>query len=396
MSQNIGYQSPTGYGRLYAKTYIDGGNILNGTCRIGGLLPEGRQQHLTNGQFLRDAYVGDGPLKLFPSSDLKDCPRGSIYLRSDDEERTVGSGQALIDGLFPPDGTSPPLDSILTWNVKDYAIDYLAMNDRICPMMGYIANLSNAAPDFVRHRKDPATVKMEKEFYKRVGNFSWNSILECLSISRCNDLPLPPGVDEELFTKVFSEVETREAYFLLFNDSWYAKVAMQPAVNELLVKLDAALNGTSDAPRLSVMMAHDSTIIPMLAAIQRQHWDRKWTPYAGMLIMELYKTKAKSHAVRLLFMGQPLRIPECADTLCDIDDFMKAVDFARTPRNCTLPEDVSSLSTWSHHRRFTWSQYASTFILVGLVVLCAYLGIRSRREEKMRRLQGEDRAILLG
>ncbi|KAJ0398180.1 hypothetical protein P43SY_000549 [Pythium insidiosum] len=314
MSQNIGYKSPTGYGRLYAKMYIDGGNLLNGTCRIGGLLPEGRQQHLLNGEFLRDAYVGDGPLKLFSSSDLKDSPRGSIYLRSDDEERTVGSGQALMDGLFPPDESRPSLDSMLTWNVKDYAVDYLAMNDRICPMMGYIANLSNAAPDFVRHRKDPATIKMEKDFYKRVGNFSWNSILECLSISRCNDLPLPPGVDEDLFTKVFSEVETREAYFLLYNDSWYAKVAMQPAVGELLVKLDAALSDAPDAPRLSVMMAHDSTIIPMLAAIQRQHWDRKWTPYAGMLIMELYKTKAKSHAVRLLFMGQPLRIPECADS----------------------------------------------------------------------------------
>jgi len=98
-SQDIGYNEPEkGFGRLYGKAYLDGQNILDGDCVVGGLLPIGRQQHRTNGlyvcnslvtsqgnpselnpctsislihgRFLRDAYIGDGPLKLFPTANL--------------------------------------------------------------------------------------------------------------------------------------------------------------------------------------------------------------------------------------------------------------------------------------------------------------------------------------
>lgn len=51
-SQNIDFpKSSKGYGRLYRKSYLDGLNILDGTCEIGGLLPLGRQQHLLNGEY---------------------------------------------------------------------------------------------------------------------------------------------------------------------------------------------------------------------------------------------------------------------------------------------------------------------------------------------------------
>lgn len=59
------------------------------------------------------------------------------------------------------------------------------------------------------------------------------------------------------------------------------------------------------------LLAHDSTLMPFLSAIQRENWDRTWTPYAGMLILEVYKTKAGSHATRMVFHGEPVIIPEC-------------------------------------------------------------------------------------
>lgn len=62
------------------------------------------------------------------------------------------------------------------------------------------------------------------------------------------------------------------------------------------------------------MLGHDSTIMPFLAALARQNWDQKWTPYAGVLSMELYETKNNSHAVRVIFHGKPVLIPECADS----------------------------------------------------------------------------------
>ncbi|TMW56682.1 hypothetical protein Poli38472_006692 [Pythium oligandrum] len=389
-SQDIGFKSDSGYGRLYGKKYLDYNNILKGSCVVGALLPEGREQHHINGKLLRDAYVGEDDLKLFSSDDLASIPSGAIYLRSDDQERTVGSGQALVDGLFPPDGSNPALDSMLTWHVSDMATDYINSNDRICPLMGFIANESAGSADFQRHINDPATVKVEKDFGNLVGNFSWDSILECLSIARCNNLDLPKGVDEELFTKVFGEVEARQGLFLTFNNSWYAKVAMQPLVSELLSRMDPIINGSATTPRLAITMGHDSTIMPLMAAVVRENWDRKWTPYAGIFTIELYKTKSNSHAVRVLFKGEPVKLPECKDTLCDIDDFQKAVEFARTPRDCEAPALPTSLS--SEHHSFSASQYLSTFILLGLVGLCVLLGIRSRRSNDRFR---EERSVLL-
>uniref|UniRef100_K3XBI8 Histidine acid phosphatase n=1 Tax=Globisporangium ultimum (strain ATCC 200006 / CBS 805.95 / DAOM BR144) TaxID=431595 RepID=K3XBI8_GLOUD len=387
-NQDIGFNPTTGFGRLYRKQYLEGQNILNGNCIVGGLLPLGRQQHLKNGLILRDAYIGDGALKLFPHANLSQLALDQIYLRSDDQERTLGSGQALMDGMFPVDGSlSRSVDHMLTWNVADYSTDHINANDKICPLMGYIGNLSTNSAEFQKHVKEPDQVVLAKNFEGHVGNFSWDSALECLSTARCNDLPLPDGIDEDTFTKVFQEVEARQVLYLTYNNSWYAKTAMQPLVNEILGRLNLALEGSPKAQRLAITMGHDSTIMPFMAAIVKENWDGKWTPYAGVLSMELYKLKTGSFAARMIFQGQPVLIPECNDTLCDIKDYLKALEFGHTDRNCDSPVTADSsvlISDSQSASGFSFSQYASASVLLGLVALCAFLGIRSQREKKSR------------
>ncbi|KAF1775039.1 Histidine phosphatase superfamily [Phytophthora cactorum] len=246
-----------------------------------------------------------------------------IYLRSDDQERTLGSGQALIDGLFPVDGIlSLELHRMLSWNVADISVDYINANENICPFMGHIGQLSNESPEFWAHLRDPATVEIEHHFNDVVGNFSWSSALECLSTARCNDLELPPGIDEETFTKTYHEVEARQSIFLTYNNSWYSKLAMQPLAHDMLTRLDGVLNGDPDAYKLSVTMGactfNSCKYFPLtrgfcyvacssrfnhhavLAASVKENWDRLWTPFAGMLMIEVYKTKSGSHAEKLL------------------------------------------------------------------------------------------------
>jgi hypothetical protein len=160
-----------------------------------------------------------------------------------------------MDGLFPPDGAlSRELQRMLTWHVADISTDYIDANQRICPMMGLIANLSSYSDEFTVHERQRETVDLTAHFQQLVGNFSWDSVLECLSVARCNDLPLPDGVDEDTFTKVFHEVEVRQGLFLSYNDSWYAKVAMQPLAHEILSRIDKVLSGSEHAPKFAVTM----------------------------------------------------------------------------------------------------------------------------------------------
>jgi hypothetical protein len=81
---------------LYRKLYDGSLNYLGGNCYTGQLLSEGYQQELTNGGVLYDAYI-DGAFQLFPTNDWEQLNSTTdIYLRSDDEQRTLMSGQILL------------------------------------------------------------------------------------------------------------------------------------------------------------------------------------------------------------------------------------------------------------------------------------------------------------
>lgn len=54
--------------------------------------------------------------------------------------------------------------------------------------------------------------------------------------------------------------------------------------------------------------------MPLLAALLGDKWDRTWTPYAGMVVFEVYKTKNASIAARVIFHGEALLIPGCDDS----------------------------------------------------------------------------------
>lgn len=85
---------------LFRKLYDGSENYLGGNCFTGQLILEGYKQEEINGDILKAAYF-DGKLKLFSTNDwsLIDSSN-NIYLRSDDEQRTLMSGQILLHNLF--------------------------------------------------------------------------------------------------------------------------------------------------------------------------------------------------------------------------------------------------------------------------------------------------------
>lgn len=97
---------------MFRKLYDGSSNELGGNCQTGQLLYDGYSQHLTNGQYLYDAYIAGGGsgddddgsaaiYQLFDSDDISAINvTENVYLRSDDEERTLMSGQTLIRGMF--------------------------------------------------------------------------------------------------------------------------------------------------------------------------------------------------------------------------------------------------------------------------------------------------------
>jgi hypothetical protein len=102
---------------LFKKVYdgIPGGNELHGTCHVGQLIAKGVDQEVYNGQSLSRSYITFAEdtmrLKLFNHSSLaaaggnnddqQHLPLNRVYFRGDDQQRTLMSGQILVESMFP-------------------------------------------------------------------------------------------------------------------------------------------------------------------------------------------------------------------------------------------------------------------------------------------------------
>lgn len=88
---------------LFRKLYDGSANDLGGNCKTGQLISEGYNQENTVGTFLYEAYLSntDPALNLFNTSVWTDINTDEeVYLRSDDEQRTLMSGQILLHSFF--------------------------------------------------------------------------------------------------------------------------------------------------------------------------------------------------------------------------------------------------------------------------------------------------------
>ena len=91
--------------------------------------------------------------------------------------------------------------------------------------------------------------------------------------------------------------------------------------------------------------------MPMLAALGV--WDGEWSPYAAMLLLEVYKLfvpdphspSGWKHAFRLLYRGRALTLPGCDTSVCDIDKLRLFVDSLNSLGSCKMtPDEVKWLA----------------------------------------------------
>ena len=91
---------------LFRKLYDGSQNYLGGNCLTGQLLLEGYEQEEANGQALYNAYIA-GALPLFSTNKWEELNTTTeMYLRSDDEQRTLMSGQILLHTFFNVNNTA--------------------------------------------------------------------------------------------------------------------------------------------------------------------------------------------------------------------------------------------------------------------------------------------------
>ena len=182
-------------------------NELNGTCQEGQLLWQGRQQQITNGRILRDAYVFDSNkqqhqdprLSLFDTS-RKDgdtsLSLSQIRFRSDDDQRTVASGQALLSSMFGPELKNFhkvfKRKPVITLHIADRLQDILTSLPSCEPILT-AKKKARRSDEFKLYSK--TTELFEKLMINEWGGLPKNPV-DCLMTAMCTDRPIPPVVND--------------------------------------------------------------------------------------------------------------------------------------------------------------------------------------------------------
>ena len=184
-------------------------NLWGGTCQRGQLLLQGYDQELKNGQFLREAYLykgdkdygHDARLRLLDSTTIfKDQQHleENIYYRSDDDQRTLMSGQIVLRGVLQDEldryNNGQSRYPILSLHVADREQDVLEANPKLCPRLKEIHDRFQKSQQYQSFIESPQ-VQLLQDFQERVLQGGRPGI-DCLMTTMCTDRKLPDAIDD--------------------------------------------------------------------------------------------------------------------------------------------------------------------------------------------------------
>ena len=375
-------------------------NELNGTCQVGQLIDQGYSQEIANGKFLREAYATPNATVRYLPMTHKD-----IYFRVDDEPRTVMSGQLVIRGLLGSVEATIPL------HTADFDRDIVDPNEKICPRLGEIAKANRNSAEYQAFLSEHQSLRdFQRDVLKPPQANRDMHAIDCLMTTMCTDRPLPDAVNDyrsdisdewddqygpNRFQRLYEYDVQKYTMNLKANDAEFAKIGMGPLWYEILQQIRPVLNGQSDYPKMHIVSGHDTTVMPLLAALDPKLWpDKEWPSYASMIALELYTMNdddGDSFFFRLVYNGKILTPSGCDSNneLCDMQVLLDRVEPFAIPNPDCQPHDMTppspgnapttSIDTESTSTSTTVNSFGSLFFVVGAILGALVTHIVHRR-----------------
>ncbi|KND03408.1 uncharacterized protein SPPG_00894 [Spizellomyces punctatus DAOM BR117] len=318
--------------------------VRTGDCFQGQLTDKGKETMREAGINLRKLYVEK--LGLLEGTMGQDYHK-RVYLRSTDYARTIESLQYLLDGLHPPPARVDEADANLTIHVRSMKNETMYPH----PNCSYLNAVSKQFRVSVQ-----ASLKKETEMLlRRLSHLGTDidkphllqihALYDIFACMQGHGLPLPKGVAQRDMDELES-ITMRQWFGAGENSEHVASLAIGRLLSDLKTRIEKTVRNR-DPVKLAIYSAHDTTIGPLLTAFKVS--DGRYPPFAAMVNFELFEEASHKrsvwsrlvginpppHYVRMLYNGQPLRIPACApvgkhregdDSLCTLDAFMEHVD----------------------------------------------------------------------
>jgi hypothetical protein len=173
---------------IFRKLYDASPNELGGNCMTGQLIGRGFEQELELGRILEAAYVGNGTdanLRLFPSNDWDSINASRVYLRADDSQRTLMSGELLMTALFnktaPGTAAGGSVEQLIPIHTGDYSLDTIYPNSKVCPRMDDVDRAAYASAEFqaLNHSAQVEGLDAQLDSVLGAGYWAWYDVMDC-------------------------------------------------------------------------------------------------------------------------------------------------------------------------------------------------------------------------
>ncbi|XP_039610845.1 lysosomal acid phosphatase [Polypterus senegalus] len=314
---------------------------------FGQLTQEGMRQHFGLGQTLRKRYQG------FLGEQYQ---RQEIFVRSTDYDRTLMSAEANLAGLFPPNG-SQVFNSNISWQpipvhtVQESEDRLLSFPLPNCPRYDLLINETKKTEEYVN------LTTSNKKFLEMVANKTglndvslqsvW-SVHDTLFCEQVHGMTMPDWVTTEVMQKLKILKDFSFSFmFGIYKREEKARLQGGVLLGHILKNISEAANASaSDALKLIMYSAHDTTVVALQMALDV--YNGKQAPYASCHIFELYKEDNGTFTVSMYYRNEsdhepyPLKLPNCVQ-FCPLQDFIhltKSVISMDQEKECQLSSSL--------------------------------------------------------
>ena len=297
-----------------------------GGCVKGELTRDGQRQARSFGAWLRQRYVQQ--LGFLP----EEHRGGSLASRSTNYSRTVATLRGVLTGLYPgaksqfPVETTEELDEILFGN--QHTCERLAHLIRA----GQQAASAALPPPEVQALQERVRTALGLE---RDAPINFLDLHDAMTTMRQHGKRIPEGMrDEALLAAVELQAVQQFLNFVAPpGDAGRKQEVLRLGMGRLMwlmlqrMEAEVATGGEAAAatrPRAYLYSGHDSTIMPLLAALGKEV--DHWPPYLSNFVFELWECPGGEPYVRVLYNQQVLPLTElCGRPNCTLRELRDTV-----------------------------------------------------------------------
>jgi acid phosphatase len=272
---------------------------------LGALTQAGTDRELQLGKTLREEYVSKTSLLS------KRYDPATLYVRSTDTTRTIGSAKALLSGLYPSEfrgGLEIPIE-VVKKEIDDLLL--VQPSEKVFDLIKVFF--------WKRSRWKVLTKNKKREMKKwtevtgmKLENFDdLDSLADNLLIRKYSKIPLPSGMDAVDAENIIALAEI--ATISIFELKEISKPTGIRIISSISRYFDDSIRGKSKL-KYVLYSAHDATIMSVLSTLGVKF---RSPGFGARLHFGLFQV-GNEHKIRVTLENQPILIPACGGKSCSL------------------------------------------------------------------------------